>query len=158
VSPVDARILGLSAELRRDWQQVQRHAQRARDGNPSAGEAQAAYVALALDHAYEAFEQLLLRVERALGLPARTGEHWHRALLADAGSPIPRLRTAIVPAAAADDWSELLGFRHFLRHAYAVDLDSGRLAKNAARLEQAVTLTEPSIVAFLSALDAAVAG
>jgi hypothetical protein len=109
-------------------------------------------VALALDHAYQAFEQILIRVEQALRLPERTGEHWHRRLLADATEALPGIRPAIVPKGVERDWEELLGFRHFLRHAYAVELDPERLSSNAERLQRALRATESSVLGLFTAL------
>ena len=63
MSPDEARLALLRAELRRDWQQAERHLAGARSVDPAEGDAQAALVALSLDHAYQSFETLL----RALG-------------------------------------------------------------------------------------------
>lgn len=145
MSPTDARVAKLSAEIVRDWAEVERQAQRASEQDPAVSGPNAAWVALALDHAYEAFESLLRRLEIALGLPARSGERWHLTLLEDAAMDIPGLRPPIVPANAARHWMELLEFRHFLRHAYAVDLDPDRLAANVRRLREAVGLTRSHV-------------
>jgi hypothetical protein len=145
VSPADARVLALVGDAERDWELVLQNLERARTVSPSAGAPQAALVALALAHAYAAFETLLVRVERAAGLPARTASAWHRGLLADAARTIPGLRPALVPAGTEPDWADLLAFRHFLHHAYAVELDPERLARLVVRLESAVAATDPTI-------------
>jgi hypothetical protein len=46
----------------------------------------------------------------------------------------------------------LLAFRHFLRHAYAVELDAERLTENTRRLRRAVEATQPFIDDLLNAL------
>lgn len=112
-------------------------------------------MALALDHAYQGFETMLMRVERALGLPKRAGATWHAAILADAAAPIAKLRPAVLPREALHDWEALMRFGHFLRHAYAVELDAGRLADNAERLERAVAASEATVQALLKALEGA---
>lgn len=152
MSPVDARLAAVRADVERDWEQVVRHGGRAEAADPRAGEAEAALVALSLDHADQAFENLLLRVERCLGLPARSGGTWHRALLADAARELPDIRPALFPASAEADWEQLLGFRHFLRHGYAVDLEPARLEQNVARLAKAITATAPHVQALLAEL------
>lgn len=152
MSPADARILQLVAELRRDWEQAERHCQRAQTADPAADEARAAFVALSLDHAYQAFETFLVRLERALGLPERHGVSWHVALLADAMTPVPGLRPAVYPTTVQLEWNELLRFRHFLRHAYAVELDPQRLAQNRDRLVRAIEGTRAHVLALLDAL------
>ena len=118
----------------------------------SRGAPQAALVALSLDHAYQAFETILTRVERAIGLPERAGGSWHAALLSDAALALPGLRPPLFPSSALADWDALLRFRHFLRHAYVVDLDPERLATNCARLERSVAATDPFLAALWTAL------
>lgn len=82
MSPEDARRLLLRTEIEREWSCVHKHMRDAKDVDPSKGRLEAAFVSLALDHAYQAFESLLERLERGLGLPAREGATWHQALLA----------------------------------------------------------------------------
>jgi hypothetical protein len=154
VSPADVRLAALHAEVERDWRQVERHCQISSSVDPGRGAPEAALVALALDHAYQAFEQLLLRLEAALGLPERSGQHWHRRLLADATLVLPGVRPAVIPTSVERDWEELLGFRHFLRHAYAVELDAERLRSNAQRLQRAVAGTAPTMSTLLATLAA----
>jgi hypothetical protein len=152
MSPADARAALLLAECRRDWEAVHIHLTRARGANPADGPAQAALVALSLDHAYQAFETILLRIERSLGLPARAGSGWHATLLTNAALVIPGLRPPVFPAEATADWDALLRFRHFLRHPYVIDLEADKLAINAGRLERAVSLTDDWLTAVLAAL------
>ena len=97
MSPVDSRVALLVSESRRDWAAVLAHHQKATSVDPAAGDAQAALVALSLDHAYQAFESILVRVERHLGLPERLGSSWHARLLSDAALGLPGIRPAIAP-------------------------------------------------------------
>jgi hypothetical protein len=152
VSPADARVALAVAECRRDWEAARTQLARARSADPVQGAAPAALVALSLDHAYQAFEAILLRLERATGLPERTAASWHTGLLADAAVAIPGLRPPVFPAEAHADWDTLLRFRHFLRHAYVVDLDPSKLALNRDRLERAVAATEAWLASVLSGL------
>jgi hypothetical protein len=66
VSPVDSRAALLCAECRRDWGLVRTHLSRARAAVPGRGDAEAALVALSLDHAYQAFETILEAVATGL--------------------------------------------------------------------------------------------
>jgi hypothetical protein len=152
VSAADARLALLRAELERDLGEVTRQLDRATLHDPAASGPNAAWVALALDHAYSAFETLLVRLERALDLPPRTGERWHLELLEASALDVPDLRPAVVPRQALGDWLELLKFRHFLRHAYAADLDPQRLADLVDRLRRALGPTEPAVRGLLAAL------
>jgi hypothetical protein len=152
VSPAQARAALVVAECRRDWATLKTHLERARAADPSQGTAPAALVALSLDHAYQAFETILVRLERSAGLPERPGASWHTAVLADAAIAIPGLRPPIFPPEVHADWDALLRFRHFLRHAYVVDLDPGKLTLNRERLDRAVSLTDAWLASVLSAL------
>ena len=49
----------------------------------------------------------------------------------------------------------LLRFRHFLRHAYVVDLNPSDLAVNLARLDRAVAPADAWLASVLSALASA---
>ena len=66
MSAQDARVRVSTAELGRDWTMVRLHRERARSVSPDAGLAEAALVALSLDHAYQAFESMLVGLERIL--------------------------------------------------------------------------------------------
>ena len=107
------RLSALRVEVERDWQQVQRHARTCGATDPALGPPHAALVALALDHAYQAFEQVLVRVEQALRLPGRTGQHWHRQLLADASAPLPQVRPALLPKVSSATGSTCSHFATF---------------------------------------------
>lgn len=150
----DARVAALRSELTRDWEMVLRHRDGARSVDPTSGRPESALVALSLDHAYQAFETLLVRIERALGLPERLGAEWHRAILSASARPISDLRAAVVAPDSERDWDELRRFRHFLRHAYTVELDPTRLAAGVVRLECAVSRDDANIRALIDALAA----
>lgn len=153
MSPIDSRIALLLVDVERDWSAVQTHLARAVSVAPGDSAPNAAYVALSLNHAYQAFETILLRIERSAGLPERTGDGWHRLLLADGAVALPGVRPPVYPHSVTRDWSELLAFRHFLRHAYHADLEPDRLSENVKRLARAVAATAPSVRALIDALS-----
>jgi hypothetical protein len=148
----DARVALLRAELLRDWEAVKQHCEIAHSVDPRTGRANEALVALSLDHAYQAFEEILLRIERSLDLPARSGDSWHRRLLSDSARALPGCRPPVYPPTAERNWTALLGFRHFLRHAYQVRLDPERLAANVQQLNLAVDATEPYLQTLIAGL------
>jgi hypothetical protein len=152
MSPAEARAALALAECRRDWDTLKTHLARARGADPFQGDAPAALVALSLDHAYQAFESILVRLERVAGLPERTGASWHTEVLADAALAIPGLRPPIFPTEAHGDWDALLRFRHFLRHAYVVNLDPSKLAHTRDQLDRAVATTDVWLGLVLSGL------
>ena len=91
-------------------------------GRPTLAEA-----AVALHHAYGAIESALSRIARAIddGLPE--GSDWHQALLHTMSLAIDKVRPAVLGVETRTLLQRLLGFRHFFRHAYAIDLDGTRL-------------------------------
>ena len=92
-----------------------------------AGRSSLAEAAVALHHAYGAVESALSRIARAIddGLPE--GSDWHQALLHTMSLAIDKVRPAVLGVETRTLLQRLLGFRHFFRHAYAIDLDGTRL-------------------------------
>lgn len=154
MNPPDPRRLLAAAQIERDWRAVEDQLARARAAEPTAGQPEAAMVALSLHHAYQAFESLLERFARALDLPVPAGPRSHQDLLDDASLELPGLRPALVPEAARSSWQDLLRFRHFLRHAYLVELSPLELLRNRESLARALTLTRESVREALDALRA----
>lgn len=145
-------IRELHEDLVRDWTAVKSHREGAQSEDPWQSRATAAFVAMSLDHAYQAFETILVRIERSLGVAERRGSEWHQELLLAAAEPLSGQRLAIYPKSAREDWTAVLKFRHFFRHAYTVQLDPTLLLANVARLSQAVDATEPLLLALVNSL------
>jgi hypothetical protein len=113
-----------------------------------------AIVALGLHRWYSAVESMLERIERSLGtLPG--GSNWHLELLEVATLEIPKVRPAIVDAEHLDGLRELLKFRHFLRHAYAVELDRAKLQSLVTDLRMTHAGVDAAIARFGDFLAAA---
>lgn len=108
-----------------------------------------AALALALDRVYSALESILERVARTLegGLPV--GADWHRELLHDSTLDIPEVRPPVLHESSSAAADQLRRFRHFLRHAYAAELDSERVRQLAATWLAAV----PSLAADLDRFE-----
>jgi len=84
-------------------------------------------VAVTIDHYYTAFEAVIERITRAFeGLPDHS-DRWHKDLLEGACLELSDVRSAIIGRATYSPLLKLLEFRHFMRHAYAVELDPGQL-------------------------------
>ncbi|MGE0143452.1 MAG: hypothetical protein AB7I19_10300 [Planctomycetota bacterium] len=95
-----------------------------------------ARAAVALHHAYGTIEAALARIAKVFQTDP-SGANWHRSLLDTMAMEVPGIRPAIVSTAALPALRELLAFRHFFRHAYAVPLDAARLtalARHAAEV------------------------
>ena len=91
-------------------------------GRPTLAEA-----AVALHHAYGAIESALSRIARDIDDGPPEGSDWHQALLHTMALAIDKVRPAVLGAETRALLQRLLGFRHFFRHAYAIDLDGTRL-------------------------------
>jgi hypothetical protein len=112
-----------------------------------------AALALALDRTYTVLESILERVARSLegGLP--TGADWHRTLLHNAQLDIPGVRLAVLTHDVVDTADQLRRFRHFLRHAYAAELDADRLKRLADSWHRVWQALHSDLDAFERFLD-----
>ncbi|MBK7582003.1 MAG: hypothetical protein IPI67_17570 [Myxococcales bacterium] len=114
---------------------------------------QAATAALALERAYTAFESVLERATRTLEGTTPSGADWHRRLLDGTVLAIHKLRPPILSRQSHDACDTLLGFRHFLRHAYGSDLDPTRVGE----IVRALTASRPMLESDLDALESLLA-
>ena len=92
-----------------------------------------AIAAVALDHYYTSIESSLEMIGHVFDLMTPTGADWHRALLVSVSTGTTT-RPAVLSPETASDIKDLLAFRHFLRHAYAADLEWKRMCDVAAAL------------------------
>jgi hypothetical protein len=107
-----------------------------------------AEAAVALHHAYGAVESALVRIARAVddGLPE--GPEWHQSLLQVMGLDIASVRPAVLSVGTRELLLRLLGFRHFFRHAYAVELDGVRLEELRQHATALVPLLREDLARF----------
>ncbi len=84
---------------------------------------------------YTALESILERIARSLDGTLPRGDTWHRDLVSQALVELPGVRPAVLPRETLPPLLALLAFRHFFRHAYAVDLDPVRLRVEIERLK-----------------------
>jgi hypothetical protein len=114
-----------------------------------------AEAAIALHHAYGAVESALSRIARSVDAGLPEGPDWHQALLSVMALEIDRVRPAVLSAETRDLAQRLLGFRHFFRHAYAVDLDGERLERLRRDAALLLPLLEKDLAQFDQFLDGA---
>jgi hypothetical protein len=150
-----AKLSRLRGELREDRVQLARcvadgRLARTRLASTPDDPAVLALGAVVLHGWYTGLETLLERVARQLDGDVPTGARWHRELLTQLSVEVPRVRPAVLDPALVAPLAELLGFRHFFRHAYGVVLDAARIGSRLAVLEQLV----PEVDAALDRLDA----
>lgn len=150
-------IAELVSEIRRDLEALEgAHTRvvgelgRVPPGGPS--QPQLAFFALHLDRAYSASEAAFLRIARSIDRDAPGGPGWHASLLRQMLEPVPGLRPAVLRAGTAARLEELLRFRHFLRHAYNVDLDWARVRRLLDALPATVDHVRDDLGGFASYL------
>jgi hypothetical protein len=86
-----------------------------------------ARAAVAIHHGYGAIESALERVARLIEGSLPTGRDWHVALLENMSLDIEGVRPRVLSDESLQLLRNLLAFRHFFRHAYAVSLQAPRL-------------------------------
>jgi hypothetical protein len=115
-----------------------------------AAAASCAQAAVALHHAYGAIESIMERIVRTIDGDLPIGSDWHQALLHTMGLEIDGVRPAMLSRESVAGLRQILSFRHFFRHAYAVELDPARLAE----LRRVLAESAPQLDAELMAFDA----
>lgn len=109
----------------------------------------ASHAAVALHGWYTALESALERVVRTLDGDVPRGDRWHRDLLSQVTVEVPGLRPAVLPRALLPELLELLGFRHFFRHAYGVAFEPEKLRVEVERVRRLA----PGVERALDLLD-----
>jgi hypothetical protein len=108
-----------------------------------------ALAALSLHGWYTALESALERIARSVDREVPSGPRSHAELLSQMAAEIPNVRPAILPRSLLPELLAVLTFRHFFRHAYAVELDPDRLEREGRR----VSRIGPAVDETLDALD-----
>lgn len=148
--------LRLSAELEGDRASLARLASSIGDllatTFPDAGPMRALALAFQLERFYTATEGMLARVLRSLDGDVPTGRDWHSDPLRAASVPVEGLRPAILPSEVLSDLRELLGFRHYARHAYDTPPLTERVIDVAGVALRAHGLLDPALATFAAGL------
>lgn len=156
-----ARLQRLVAEVRDDLRQSEEIGRRivtyeARLAAPGCPPEVAGFVGVLLHRWYTSLEAALERIERVLVGVVPSGEAWHQDLLRLASLEIPDARPAILARATSQALLPYLRFRHFLRHAYAVELDPSKLHGLVAPLPGVQALVSSDLDRFVEETLAAV--
>lgn len=108
-----------------------------------------AQAAWALHHAYSGIEAILERTMRAIEGSLPEGRDFHKEILDAAALTIEGVREPLLSQTTVTALHELRAFRHFVRHAYAVELDPERLGD----LQQRAAALRPDLEQDLDRLD-----
>jgi hypothetical protein len=114
-----------------------------------------AFGAVALHAWYTALESLCERVTREIDREVPGGDAYHRSLLSQAMTELEGLRPPVLPRELENQLVELLSFRHFFRHAYAVEFDPAKLWPLLHGLEPLAERVDAALERFDAFLAAA---
>ena len=157
LSPLAQRLRTLLDKLALDQAAADRNAAEVADilrvsGETGPDRGGVALTAIALDHYYTALESSLELVRRTFDPSSALGSEWHRALL-DQMATTSQGRPAVLDSQAVQHLKDLLAFRHFMRHAYAVDLEWKRLHSLAAELATGHAHVKKKLLEFRRFVD-----
>jgi hypothetical protein len=131
----------LRAELKEDCRVIQQAAQLARTRFGAGHDEQLEACAYQLARLYNVVEQMAVRVARAFENNIDDDQGWHMELLRRLSIEITGIRPVFFPPALTVDLQELKAFRHVVRHAYELVLQSRKLLPlldSAQRVAQAM--------------------
>lgn len=152
-----ARVARLAQEIRDDRDALTRLCQDLRElarrwENPS--KAEVALGAVTVHAWYTGLERIFERVARQLDGEVPTGRQGHADLLRQVTVEVPGIRPAVVSSELHAELRQVLAFRHFFRHAYAVTLAPDLLKKEVDRVGSLADEVDASLDAFLRFLSA----
>ena len=153
-SQARARLVRLAAEIAQDRPTLAALGDAIAVAAPQLGSAAPptlAFCAMQIHRWYTALETMLQRIERAFGAEPDGGD-WHVELLRGAALDLPGVRPPVLPAKLVSPLREVLRFRHFFRHAYAVELDGAKLVNVAHH----IAVVSPDVDASLADFEAIV--
>ncbi len=147
----------LAQELRADLERIasmvaktQRVLDALGDGTPD--EVQLAAISSYLHGFYNGVENVLQRVVRQLDGAEPAGPWWHSELLSRAGLDVEAVRPPVLREGTIKALRDYLAFRHFIRHAYGVELFWERFASKALGLPDVFDSFRTDIEMFVSFL------
>ncbi len=94
-----------------------------------------------------------MRIAKVVDGVVPEGDTWHQRLLKQVSLEIADTRPACLSPETVEVLRPLLGFRHFLRHAYAVRLDRAKVLARAGKVASAEPAVSRDIRAFLAFVE-----
>lgn len=116
-----------------------------------------AYLGVQVSAWYNALEDFFGRVQIAFGESVGSAHGWHMELLNQMLSPLPHFRPEILDGSLRPQLADVLKFRHFLRHAYAVQLSWDKLQRPVDAAVGAHPVVAMSLARFRAHLESSLA-
>jgi hypothetical protein len=116
-----------------------------------------ALLAVDLHSYYTKLESLLERILVSFEGHTPRRESGHAGMLRVASLAVPGIRPAIFGPSVRDALDELRKFRHFFRHAYALDLRSDKLDRVLELFMPAYPVIDEELVSFVAFVEATIA-
>jgi hypothetical protein len=106
-----------------------------------------------LHNIYNALENSFLEISRNFENHITQPEQWHRELLEKMYLEISSVRPAVLKGSLRGVLRDMLGFRHFFRHAYDFEIDAGKLGKLMDDWRQSAPELMEAMKAFCEMLE-----
>lgn len=117
------------------------------------GDEATAYLAVKVHGWYTALETILDRIARVIEGGAPSGAMSHQDLLRGSTLSLPGVRPVVLAPRLLPDLADLLAFRHFFRHAYAVSLDEARMRAHAGVVGRVHDPVRADLGAFVTTIS-----
>jgi len=109
--------------------------------------------ASAVETIYSGMEEILKSLAANIDGSVPEGREWHRQLLDQMSVSLPNVRPAVLSSDLSRQLSELLSFRHVVRHRYGMELDPARVAAMAEKTVAVFSTFERAMTALEAALS-----
>lgn len=102
---------------------------------------------------YTAIEDLFKQIAKSFENHIEKTDKFHTELLLRMNTEIPKVRPAIISKESLSILDKIRSFRHFVRHAYNVELNKEELKLIQSRLKNEFSLVEKELSQFRSYLQ-----
>ncbi|MBN1422324.1 MAG: hypothetical protein JXP34_26350 [Planctomycetes bacterium] len=147
----------LQAEILADLDATRRVVSRANDllakAPATPGEAECMAFSGFLHHIYTGIEGIFERIALALDGSVPGGPRWHRDLKRAMALEMAGIRPAVLREETVRQLEEYLAFRHFFRHAYAIEPDWTRIGPLVRNLPSVFAMVEQDLHRFLDGVS-----
>lgn len=156
------KLLTVAGRIRAELKEIERTAQRIPQGWQRAQETgddlYLDSVALNLHSFYAGLERIFELIAQEVDNFKPASGNWHRELLSQMASEIPKVRPPVVSTETRDILDEYRGFRHLVRNIYAVNLSPTRMAHLVEQIGTALERAKSDLLKFADLLASEGAG